>query len=144
MRMTCQSKLILQQIHIVLFKIKCCHWMQVVRIKRLQWPNISLVRCHWHKEGSFTHALNWSFVLHLYADDIVLVGETFADVQFAINELQHASLLFAMKINTSKTKIFLLSFVTTDKTPIHLQWWCSWRSWRFQISWSYHHSHGWR
>ncbi|CAI9715828.1 Hypothetical predicted protein [Octopus vulgaris] len=55
-----------------------------------------------------------------YADDIAILGETFADVQFAINELQRVASQIGMKVNAPKTKILTAGFAPPDKTPIVL------------------------
>ncbi|CAI9717498.1 Hypothetical predicted protein [Octopus vulgaris] len=55
-----------------------------------------------------------------YADDIAILGETFADVQFAINELQRVVSQIGMKVNASKTKILTAESSPPDKTPIVL------------------------
>ncbi|CAI9722980.1 Hypothetical predicted protein [Octopus vulgaris] len=55
-----------------------------------------------------------------YADDIAILGETFTDFQFAINELQRIASQIDMKVNASKTKILTAGFAPPDKTPIVL------------------------
>ncbi|CAI9729398.1 Hypothetical predicted protein [Octopus vulgaris] len=55
-----------------------------------------------------------------YADDIAILGETFADVQLAINEPQRVASMIGMKVNASKTKILTAGFAPPDKTPIVL------------------------
>ncbi|XP_029648585.1 uncharacterized protein LOC115222496 [Octopus sinensis] len=55
-----------------------------------------------------------------YTDDIAILGETFADIQFAINELQHVASQIGIKVKALKTKILTAGFAPPDKIPIVL------------------------
>lgn len=55
-----------------------------------------------------------------YADDIAILGENFADIQLAINEMQRFASQLVMKINAGKTKLLTAGFVPTEKQPIVL------------------------
>ena len=57
-----------------------------------------------------------------YADCIKIVGESFADIQSAIDEMQFYTSELGIKVNTRKTKLLTAGFLPTEKWQIVLDW----------------------